>query len=531
MAHAVADETMPPYADGMARPGARKQDVVDQNREAFGEQWPLWTSVLQRIEQAGLALNSMQPQRTADRRSSWLALTSPKSNLIQHFELAPEVLVLLSPWKEIQATDIKRAEEAFRDEVRLDPGFVLVITGDPDAASRLGTVVPDHRRYIFLSSDVLEKAQNAEALLRQRLRDALGRRRLFDARGPATGPQFFGRDQELEALERDLRKGHCMGLFGLRKVGKTSLVRRLAQKLRETRPLDTPTLVVELDLLALPWNQQHRNGVVSAIAHRLAREQNRVWVPGSVDGQQALLTAIESARSQPGSQVLVILDEYEKLFGPTIPVRDGLAILDWLRGLAQAHAGTFSFMLVGRNSRLLAPARIEGVDNPMYRFLRSVPLSGLAAEECRAMVRKLGRRMGLAFTYGALDHIANQTGGHAALARTLGDLIDQSIPTETRDPAPVTPDHIERVKNTFSLKIDEDMRELVNAALDFDAQAEEFLKHLAHGVPWRGDRVEDRLRDALTEYGVLEESGEFRIKCFGDWLRENYALVGGLAHA
>lgn len=147
------------------------------------------------------------------------------------------------------------------------------------------------------------------------------------------------------------------------------------------------------------------------------------------------------------------------------------------------------------------------------------------------MVRKLGLRMALRFDHPALERIAQETGGHAALARTFGDIIDQSIPAEERNPAPVSLKDVEKVWRKFALKVDEDMRELVNAALDFDPRAEEFLQHLAYGLPWGGGSVEDRLRDALEGYGILSDDGNFRIACFGTWLRENYAHPGrAVAH-
>jgi hypothetical protein len=518
----------------MGSVGRRNEKHLDNNFDTFEEQWPSWTWLRERLRKAGLEPTSARELRTGDKRSTWVVLAQPAEALVKHFELAPEVLVLCAPWDEMQANDIQRAEDIFREEVRVDPGFAMAITHDPQAHVRLGPVVPEHRRYLFVLDTTFERTDDPQSFLRDLLRETLGRRRLFDLRNPAAGPQFFGRDQELEALERDVLNGHCLGVFGLRKVGKTSLLRRLAQKLRDPGRDAGRVLPVEVDLLEIPFNRRNLAGAVGVIGRQLERalERAEIRVPApSTNPLDLLVETVEHLERDMGARVLLILDEYEVLLGGRIPPCDGVELLTWLRGLAQGHSGGFSMVLVGRNSRLLAPARIEGADNPMYRFLRSVPLAGLTPEECRAMVRKIGGRMALQFTSEALDIIARETGGHPALARTLGDLVDQDLPTSVRSPAIVDGAVIRRVLPRFSREVAEDMRELLNASNDFDPRAGDYLVHLAHGAPWIGGPSEARIDDALIGYGILDRSThEFRIGHLPAWLRENFACPPRVAH-
>jgi hypothetical protein len=394
--------------------------------------------------------------------------------------------------------------------------------------------VPENRKYLFVSNETFRTADDPQAFLRVLLRDALGQRRLFDLRPPAAGPQFFGRGQEMEALERDVLNGHSLGVFGLRKVGKTSLLRRIAEKFREATPDTKRVIPVEVDLLATPFSRRHRAGVVQLIGRELDRELGRaqIQVPeSSTDSLDRLVEAVEHVQRALDARVLLILDEYESLLGSRIPQRDGVDLLTWLRGVAQGHAGGFSLVLAGRNQRLLAPARLDGTDNPMYRFLRNVCLVGLTPEDCRSMVRKIGGRMALRFASDALDIIVQETGGHPALVRTLGDLVDTHVPISTRNPAVVDAAIIKCVLPRFSREVDEDMRELVNASNDFDARAGDYLVHLAHGVPWVGGPSEVRIHDALVGYGILHrDTHEFRIGRLATWLRENHASPAKAAH-
>ena len=147
------------------------------------------------------------------------------------------------------------------------------------------------------------------------------------------------------------------------------------------------------------------------------------------------------------------------------------------------------------------------------------------------MVRKIGARMGLRFLLPALEVVVKETGGHPALIRTLGDLVDQRVPTSGRYSASVDVAVVQNELPRFSTAVDEDMRELVEAASDIDPGASEYLVSLAHRTPWAGEPSRARLIDALVSYGILHpDSQEFRIGRLATWLRENHAAPVRVAH-
>ena len=498
-------------------------------------QWPGWAWLWDTLRSAGLDPTSAKLLPSLESPSSWVILAKPSELLKQHFELAPQVLILCVPRDVIQESDIKRAETIFGEDLRIDPGFALVITADPDAETKLGPILPDSRRYLFVRDETLRTAIDPQAFLHDLLRDGLGRRRLFDFRLPASEWQFFGREKELEALERDVLSGHSLGVFGLRKVGKTSLLERMAEKLREGRAGFQRGIPVKVDLQTTSYLRRNFDGVAELIGSALDRELSRahIQVPESPSHPlERLRAAVEHVEHTIQARVVLMLDEYEVLLDARrIPQRDGVELLTWLRGLAQERPRGFSLVLAGRNQRLLAPARIDDADNPMYRFLRSIPVAGLVPGDCRRMVRALGGRMGLHFEPDALDLIVQETGGHPALVRTLGDLVDMHVPTSERNPAIIDAALVKRILPRFSREVDEDMREFVNAANDFDARAGDYLVHLAHGVLWIGGPSEARIDDALVGYGILQpDTHEFRIGRLLTWLRENHQSPAEIAH-
>jgi tetratricopeptide (TPR) repeat protein len=498
-------------------------------------QWPGWAWLLDTLRSSGLEPTSTREVPSAHLPSSWLILAKPSELLRQHFEFQPQVLILCVPSDVIQENDIKRAEKIFSEDLRIDPGFALVITADPTAEQRLAPILPDNRRYLFVRDETFRTAPDPQAFLHALLRDGLGRRRLFDFRLPAGEWQFFGREKELEALERDVLTGHSLGVFGLRKVGKTSLLERMAEKLREGRAGVQRGIPVKVDLQTTSYLRRNFEGVAELIGSALDRELSRaqIQVPAPPSHPlERLRAAVEHIEHALGARVVVILDEYEVLLDARrIPQRDGVELLTWLRGLAQEHPKGFSLVLAGRNQRLVAPARIDGADNPMYRFLRTIPVAGLVPDDCRRMVQALGGRMGLHFEPEALNLFVQETGGHPALVRTLGDLIDVHVPTSERNPAIVDAALVKRILPRFSREVDEDMREFVNAANDFDARAGDYLVCLAHGVPWIGGPSEARIDDALIGYGILDPATHaFRIGRLRTWLRENHQSPVEAAH-
>jgi nucleoside phosphorylase len=510
------------------------------NLQNLVAQWPGWAWLRDGLRSSGLEptsaieLHATDARSASGIRSSWVFFARPSESLEKHFELASEVLVLCVPGNVIQVNDIERVEKVFVENSQLDPGFALVITADPDAESRLGRVLPGDRCYIFVQAEALRTSTDPQSFLHDLLRGALGRRRLFDFRLPAGDLQFFGREKELESLERDVLNGHSVGVFGLRKVGKTSLLRHLADKFRRSGTDGPKVLPIEVDLQATSYLRRNREGCAELIGRALDRALNQAQIPLSAPPShplERLRKAVEHVEQEMRARVLLILDEYEVLLGGRIPRGDGVDLLTWLRGLVQEHLGAFGLVLVGRNQTLLTPARIDGADNPMYRFLKSVPIAGLEPDDCRRMVQKLGGNMGLAFETDALDLFVQETGGHPALARTLGDLVDRYVPTSERNPRFIDAALVKQILPRFARAVDEDMRELVNAANDFDARAGDYLAHRAHGVSWIGGPPEARVDDALVGYGILHaDTHTFRIGRLLMWLRENYASPAKIAH-
>lgn len=505
----------------MNRPvGDSAKQTIHELRRELDAQWPGWDARLAKLEKAGMSLSGLRSRpRREERRKSWLAQVRPTDALAEHFSLAPEVAVLCAPWDETHAEDIQWIEERLNRDSWLDPGVVLCLVGDRRATTRLS--VPKTRRYIFVHRDEWDAVSDPQRWLRDKLRAELGAQRLFDLRSPAEGAQYFGRDHEFAEVERYVLDGRSVGLWGLRKIGKTSLLRRLESK-HSALTTEQP-MVLLLDLTARTYDEPTVLGVHRALDAVLDKV-----------GARAMSNAVERlaalVRARAGKVVLAI-DEYERLLDGSIPARDGVLFLEALRGLAQSTRDQFAIILAGRDRRFVAKARIDGRDNPMYRFLTDLPVGGLDDDSARTMLRKLGRRMGLDLHHEALNLCVRETGGHPMLLRTIGNLIDRGVPVEQRQPYVVQRAEVESKLDELSDEAAEDYRELLVAASELTDGGEALLVNAAHDERAFSERAARSAIVELRRFGILSDDLQsFRIDGFRRWLRDNKVPTRGAAN-
>src|SRR5208282_5552499 len=125
---------------------------------------------------------------------------------------------------------------------------LLVVSSLPDSLQRVlykriernqTAIVPIPQSQIETSAGV--------GVVRAVLDNWLYRRDLFALGSPVVGRRFFGRDQPLAELRDAILTSTPAGVFGLRKVGKTSLLKET-----ERRAGETGDIIVYMDLLRVP---------------------------------------------------------------------------------------------------------------------------------------------------------------------------------------------------------------------------------------------------------------------------------------
>ena len=331
------------------------------------------------------------------------------------------------------------------------------------------TVVP-------LPQEIIEKEESGFDALNNVLGRWLYRRDLFKLNMPVVGRKFFGRERPLSELRDAIMYGTPVGIFGLRKVGKTSLLQETRRRANEAG-----SIAAYVDLQTMPPDVDHDRWLYWKIADLLHSEFARQspkslkmeWRLGGkyedveelptgfpvatcfASDLSRLLRTIGDLDVKPQPKVILMLDEIEQLlsFGfvesempDTASNMSGprgrpsmrstiLRLLGYLRGVTQESNGVFVLMITGANPAIseISQFRLEDRpfdirDNPVFNFFNEIYLPLLEFKECTLMIRELGRNMGLRFSEEACAFVYQMTGGHPFVTRQLCSFVSDRYP-------------------------------------------------------------------------------------------------------
>ncbi|MDC0708830.1 AAA family ATPase [Stigmatella sp. ncwal1] len=249
----------------------------------------------------------------------------------------------------------------------------------------------------------------------------------YDEAKPVDDPAWFhGRVDLIDRLSMALKQGQHAGLFGLRKVGKTSLIKQL-----RNRAQDTPVVYIDCQASGVA-----AAGYFQLILDRLRTEFGRLAVPhlpprkrvSTVEEFSEQLRRLHERWHQEGRSgpFVLMLDELDKLFvdrrraGSEQLLSEYIRLFRPLRALAQERSGlavlaTSYRAEINRQNALSATVG----ENPMFMSFQEYFLGTLDASESRAMVEKIGAWKGIRWEPAALEDLYTLCGGHPFLTRLL----------------------------------------------------------------------------------------------------------------
>ena len=277
---------------------------------------------------------------------------------------------------------------------------LMIVASLPQELQRLlSQRIEDRRRVspaiVPIQQTDIETQVSPTAALRASLDRWLYRRDLFAINSPVDGRRFFGRDKPLAELRDAIAASVPIGVFGLRKVGKTSLLKET-----QRRSAELGDVVLYLDLSRVPsdisdcrwiyWKlgadlrEQGARLPLQGFRWRLGGEfQDFLDIPSSFPVATAfdsdltrLLQAIRNSALSPRPKIVLLLDEIERL----LPTRLGKAgfegffeFFSYLRGIAQENQ-EFVMTVTGANAAVSEAAQFQGRDNPVFNYFKEVYL-------------------------------------------------------------------------------------------------------------------------------------------------------------
>lgn len=374
---------------------------------------------------------------------------------------------------------------------QLNPGFGIILFS-----------------YQELRRAVIERKCRQE--LEERIRTHTGQVNFYIKKTPVTSPlDFFGRNQVINELKSRIDSFDPVGVYGLRKVGKSSLIQYLKEQL--------PEPVAFLDLQT---ESGHANCAV--LYHKIIREfvnDLKIKFPGNIDVStlQCLLPGIDPAqltgedfandlsrlsrilkqRSYRTSKLILFMDEIEELLPSNEknekPFQGYLEFLKVLRGLNQDKKLLIP-VVSSVDSRFNQGRFADGKENPAYTMFVEFRLAGLSREDSDDLITTIGASLGLKYEENALKMIYDYTGGYPLLTRFLCGKIFESIPEK---PFTVT---VTEVKTAVDDFLESDVAVLEQLFDSLKPSQQKVVQELALQAPM--------IRKTLQEKAAFEDKGK-----------------------
>lgn len=280
---------------------------------------------------------------------------------------------------------------------------------------------------IPLPVSFLEKAvssQQCKEELQELEEPYLTRRNPYTESKPIHDPiWFYGREDFLQRLPAVLNWGQHVGLFGLRKVGKTSLANQLRQRFSDR----TPAIFIDCQGISAKADIYFEEILINLHAELRALNIDQLpRLPEVVDREnfrRQFLTLFdlweESGHRKP---FLLIFDEVDKLF----PVREidesilteYIRLFGTLRGLAQRRRCLVMLVIAYRpdvNRYNLFSHHVG--ENPMFALFQEEYVGFLNSTESEAMIREIGMWKNIVWDAEAAKRVFHYCGGHPLVTR------------------------------------------------------------------------------------------------------------------
>ena len=344
---------------------------------------------------------------------------------------------------------------------------------------------------------------------------------------PITDPNlFFGRIAQLQTISAFLSQRQHVGIFGLRKTGKTSLANQLQLRFREV-PVASINCQEFDGFIASQLLLHIAVELCTELSDRFAIRNTRNTKSDYSTQLRSLIGAWQrTGRSEP---LVVILDEIDSLLpfgGPDIKydrLAEGRKVFGVLRALAQELHGLVLLVIAYRPdiNRINHLPENAG-ENPLFMGFQEVYSGSLSPDECDTMIRELGAWRCIEWDPAALRLLYDYCGGHPFVVRLFASDV-----SEKGHRKKITVDDIESTADTIRRNLrTHPIRDVYKQIVE-TLRAEEFelLNRIASSPePMKECRVlpdqEQTLAD-LENLGLVtcNEKIQFSAKLFEYWVK------------
>ena len=247
---------------------------------------------------------------------------------------------------------------------------------------------------------------------------------------PVNDPMlFFGRQALIDRLPGLLGHGQHVGLFGLRKVGKTSLINRLCHHFSHIPTVFISCQGIEPDA-TLYFDDIYQNLHKELRLLKIKKMPSLKPIETADQFRKNVIALYESWKNDGNSEPFIfIFDEIDQLF-PDRKLKDSehvlnqyLLIFRTLRGMAETRQNLVLLVAgyrphVNRHNVLTQSIG----ENPMFNAFKEEYISFFAPEDSCMMIEEIGGLQDITWDQDAAKHVYHYCGGHPLVTRMFASM-------------------------------------------------------------------------------------------------------------
>ncbi len=233
---------------------------------------------------------------------------------------------------------------------------------------------------------------------------------------PGDGRLFAGRRDEFRTIEEKLQTGVGLIVYGQRRIGKSSILLHL----RERLPHDLLPVYLNLQMLMA----QTTGGFMHAVAKEIVKQinpQSAIRIPQSEEFAREPYLSFnqvldEIAAQLAGAQrVLLAFDEFEELEKRVAAGELDRKIFTYLRGVTQTGS-RFSLLFAGLHT---LEEMTHDYWNPFFQSVQTVRIAYLSELDSRQLITDPIDQFPLRYDEEAIERIAEVTRAHPYLVQSV----------------------------------------------------------------------------------------------------------------
>ncbi|SKB82444.1 hypothetical protein SAMN06296386_10629 [Lachnospiraceae bacterium] len=482
----------------------------------------------------------------------------PTAFLRNMYSLGNEVLVISC---EDGMKDFKSRTKDFIDYIlvtnsefknRLDKVTCIVIDGNEDILKIVKndrSVNPDSRIIVPFCVSELDGSLTEE-FFNNRMREFLYEKDLFGIAVPLRDDTlFYGKDRTnvISELYARYMHGEEGGLFGLRRIGKTSILYLLKKRIRESGGIacyfdcssahhyrwnEFLKYIVENIISENEINSENEN-ISDLILSDFDLSEERY---SEKKASQSFAQDIQTIYQKKGNKrILIILDEIESISHSTSPSEswghglDALFFWQAIRSLIQMRSECMAFVVAGVNPMCIEMQKIGTYDNPIFGMLNPIYVSLFEYDDIKKMISDIGGRLGLKFEDEVFTKLMEDYGGHPFLIRQVCSKINNNFLSQNIErPANVTRYSYVIKNEEYRQGMTSVIEQILGVIENYYPTEFELLKRLAldgRNAFKKEVALGEKGIQHLVGYCLIEKSeGEYfiRIKSIEDYIRSKY---------